>query len=788
LQVRFGLPESRCCRIAEPETTVAEFKRPLKGVTSLLPALFESADDFIAIYDMQFRFTAFNTAFQREFEHVFGRRVEIGMSLRDALGRAPDGRATIFQLDRAYRGEEFMVTAEFGGERRSRNSYEKRLKPVHDSRGRQIGVLEVARKLTARPSEQALGADAERARLEAVINCMTEGVIIAEPSGNIISANPAALSLHEFSSQDEAKRQQPIWPEIFETRYPDGRRMDAAEWPLQRAAAGETVTNIEILVRNRRTGKAWVGSYSASLCRAESGEIMCIVVEIRDITDRTRAEQTLRESEERFRNMADTAPVMICVSGPDKRATFFNRAWLAFTGRTMEQELGDGWTVGVHPDDIDRCLASFSSSFDGRRNCEMEYRLRRSDGEYRLMSCSGVPRFEPGGVFAGYIGSCVDITDLKRAQEENLARQKLESVGVMAGGIAHDFNNLLGSIVADAELALTDLAPGIPAIDEIQRIRAVALRASEIVRELMIYTGQETAEIEPVDVSLLVSEMLELLKVSISKHATLKTDLAKGLAAIRANAPQIRQVVMNLVINASEAIGDMDGVIHVSAAQVTLAEAESLRLEVSDTGCGMTAETRERIFDPFFTTKFAGRGLGLAVVQGIVRSHGGFIHIVSAPGQGTRFQIFFPCAAERAPENQNDLVAPPPVERIPGGAATILMVEDEEAIRLTVSKMLRKKGFSVMEAPNGAAAIELLRAHENEVGVILLDMTIPGASSREVYEEALRLRRGIKVVLTTAYSREIATASLNWPQVEGFIRKPYQIHDLVRLLQDVLER
>src|SRR6185369_6804813 len=200
--------------------------------------------------------------------------------------------------------------------------------------------------------------------------------------------------------------------------------------------------------------------------------------------------------------------------------------------------------------------------------------------------------FEPGGGFAGYIGSCVDITDRKRAHEENLARQKLESVGVMAGGIAHDFNNLLGSIVADAELALTDLAPGIPAIDEIQRIRAVALRASEIVRELMIYTGQETAEIEPVDVSLLVSEMLELLKVSISKHATLKTDLAKGLAAIRANAPQIRQVVMNLVINASEAIGDMDGVIHVSAAQVTLAEAESLRLEVSDTGCGMTAETR----------------------------------------------------------------------------------------------------------------------------------------------------------------------------------------------------
>jgi PAS domain S-box-containing protein len=773
--------------ISEPEATVAELKRPLKGSASLLSALLDSADDFIAIYDMNFRLTEFNEAYQREFERIFGKRVEIGMNLLDALADAPADHAMVLELGRrACSGEEFTATAKFGKEQRT---YEQRLSPIRDNRGRQIGILAVIRDVTGRPRvKQVMNAEAERAQLESMVNCMTEGIIIAEPSGNILQMNPAALSLYEFSSLDEAKRHQATWPEIFETRFPDGRPVDVTQYPINRAISGETVTNTEIMVRNTRTGKSWVGSYSASPCRDKTGKTISIIVEIRDITDRKSVEQALRETEDRFRTMADTAPVLICVSGPDKLATFFNKGWLNFTGRTLDQELGYGWTANVHPDDLDRCLASYSSSFDARRNCDMEYRLRRADGEYRSILCRGVPRFEPGGVFAGYIASCIDMTDLKRTQEEHFARQKLESVGVLAGGIAHDFNNLLGSIIADADLALTDLAPGMPAIEEIEGIKAVALRASEIVRELMTYSGQETANLEPIDLSLLVGEMLELIRVSISKHAMLQTDLAKGLPPVQANAAQIRQVVMNLVINASEAIGELDGVIHVTTTQVTLPAGKYLRLEVSDTGCGMTAETQARIFDPFFTTKFAGRGLGLAVVDGIVRSHGGFIRLESGSSRGTKFQIFFPCAAERAPEEKDEPVAAPVVERIPVNAATVLMVEDEATIRLSVSKMLRKRGFIVIEAADGGAAIDLLRAHKNEVGVILLDMSIPGASSREVFDEAKGLRPDIKVVLTTAYSRELATASLDWPKVEDFIRKPYQINELVRLLQDVLAR
>jgi PAS domain S-box-containing protein len=282
-----------------------------------------------------------------------------------------------------------------------------------------------------------------------------------------------------------------------------------------------------------------------------------ILLGIDDVTERKdRAEATLHESEERFRNMADTAPVMIWVAGPDKACTFFNKTWLTFTGRTLEQELGAGWAKGVHPQDLDHCIDTYSSAFYARRGFQMEYRLRRADGEYRWLLDNGVPRFETGDTFAGYIGSCIDITDLKRTQEEHLAKQKLESVGTLAGGIAHDFNNLLGGVLAHADLALAEFGNGSGPAEELQKIRIAAIRGAEIVRQLMIYSGRESEVLELVDLSEMVRDMLDLLKISVSKHAVVETALGKNLPAVRANAGRLRQVVMNLITNASEAIGD----------------------------------------------------------------------------------------------------------------------------------------------------------------------------------------------------------------------------------------
>jgi len=371
------------------------------------------------------------------------------------------------------------------------------------------------------------------------------------------------------------------------------------------------------------------------------------------------AERTadLRESEERFRNMADTAPVMIWVSGTDKLCTFFNKGWLEFTGRSLDEELGDGWAAGVHRDDLEHCHATYSSSFELRKTYQMEYRLRRRDGEYRWVVDNGAPRFSSNGAFQGYIGSAIDITDLKQSHDKMVAAQKLESLGVMAAGVAHDFGNLLGTIFAEADLALSEIPPETPGRENVERMVAVVTYATEIVNMLMASAGAgiDSNSTEPVDLSFLVKQTLRLLTVSISKRAVVRTSLAKDLPAIRGNVAHMRQVVMNLVTNASEALCGKQGIITVSTERVhaeprsganDLAnpQGEYVRLTVSDTGCGMTPEIRAKIFDQFFTTKSLGRGLGLSAVHGIVRSLGGVIEVVSTPGAGTTFEVLFPCA------------------------------------------------------------------------------------------------------------------------------------------------
>jgi two-component system cell cycle sensor histidine kinase/response regulator CckA len=505
----------------------------------------------------------------------------------------------------------------------------------------------------------------------------------------------------------------------------------------------------------------------------------------------------LRESEERFRNMADTAPVMIWVSGPDKLCTFFNQGWLTFTGSAMDEAVGDGWSTKLHPDDRDRCYTDYSSAFDARRSFQTEGRLRRADGEYRCVLATGAPRFETGSVFLGYIGSCLDITDLKHAHHKHLAEQKLETVGALAGGIAHDFNNLLGGVLAHSELALTELASGSNPVEELQNIRDAAIRGGEIVRQLMAYAGEETEVRELIDISGIVGDMLELLKVSVSKHVTVETDFGKQLCAVRASPSQIRQIVMNLFYNASEAIGDRDGVIRVTTGQLSVGPESSLlaadrtaagryvQLVVSDTGRGMTPEMQARVFDPFFTTKAAGsHGLGLAVIQGIVDRLHGTIRLSSAPGNGTTFQILLP-AGEPMAAQIHSAITRVENETLAVRVATILVVDDEDLLRQAVSKMLRKKGLSVLEAGDGSAALDLIRGGKDDIDVLLLDITLPGASSREVYEEAKRLRPDRPVIVTSAHSREVAASSLAG-RVDHFIRKPFSLGDLIDLIREAL--
>jgi signal transduction histidine kinase/ActR/RegA family two-component response regulator len=393
----------------------------------------------------------------------------------------------------------------------------------------------------------------------------------------------------------------------------------------------------------------------------------------------------------------------------------------------------------------------------------------------------------------GWIAVITDITDARRAQEEEFARQKLESIGTLANGIAHDFNNLLGGVLAQAELALEEYQAGSSPEEELKRIRDGAIRGSEIVRQLMIYAGRGSEAVGLVDVSQVAMGMIELLKVSISKHASVVTDFCPDLPTVRGSAGQIQQIVMNLVTNASEALEERDGVIRVATRRVNLdraaavskgiGEGDYVQLEVTDTGHGMSWETQARVFDPFFTTKSQGRGLGLGVVRGIVRDLGGAIHLSSELGKGSTFQIFL-----RSTGIMIGASGPLPTatDSDPAPVATILVVEDDDALRVALAQILRRRSFETLDAANGTDAIKLLRANTIKIDMMLLDMTIPGPSSHDVAAVAAEARPGLKVVLTSAYDEKTVRTRVGAPQNCGFIRKPFQVEDLVQTLRNGL--
>jgi two-component system, cell cycle sensor histidine kinase and response regulator CckA len=652
-----------------------------------------------------------------------------------------------------------------------------------------VTLLQLASLRQRKRSEAALRSSEERFR--AIFHQAAVGAAQVTLEGAVSIVNDRYCEVLGYPREELLRRR------LVDTTHSD----DCAEALANRRLLlqGETASYSMEMRSVRKDGSIiWVKLHE-SLVRDGSGQPTCSIALVDNITERRQTEAALQESEKRFRNMADTAPAMIWVAGPDKLCNFFNQGWLTFTGSALEEALGNGWSAKVHPDDRDPCRTAYSAAFDARRSYQKECRLQRADGEYRWVLTIGVPRFESNGAFAGFVGSCTDITEVKRSQEEALARQKLEGLGVLAGGIAHDFNNLLGGILATSELVLSELPVDSPAYGGVESIKKVADRAAEIVRQMMAYAGQESTEFEPLDLSELVKEMLQLLKISISKRAFLRVDLPENLPAIRANSAQIRRVVMNLILNASEALGEEEGVVsvaleHVRSAPGPFADLEPapvrndyVRLTVGDTGSGMTEEIRARIFDPFFTTKFTGRGMGLAAVQGIVRDHGGTINVVSVPGHGSRFEVMLPCTVQPARTIRHTAL---PASSAAGGSVngTVLVVEDEEELRMAVSKMLRRRDFCVVEAPDGRAGVDLFRANQREFDAVLLDLTLPGMTGREVLEELRRLRPDLNVIITTAYSHDTALKALGGQQSWFYIRKPYRAVEIEDLLRSVCLR
>ena len=564
---------------------------------------------------------------------------------------------------------------------------------------------------------------------------------------------------------------------------------------LQAAIAGGA-SSWSAEYRFRRVDGEWAYIYDrAYIAHDASGNASRVIGAMQDLTEKKKSEAALRESEERFRRVFEEGPLGLALIGKDYRFEKANSALCRMVDYDEVELLQLSFVDITHPDDVradvDLAEQLFKREIPFYR---IQKRYVKKSGEIIWINLTASMILGPNGEPLHGLAMIEDITEIKRTQEEALVRQKLESVGTLAGGIAHDFNNLLGAIQAQAELAMTEMDAGASCREELKVIGDVAMRGSEIVRQLMIYAGKENAVPGPVDLSKTVDEMLSLLKVSVTKRALIQTDLQHDLPAIQASAAQIGRVVMNLITNASDAIGDRDGKIRVITRRVTLKgqsaaialpDGDYVQLEVTDTGCGMSPQTQAKVFDPFFTTKSAGRGLGLAVVQGIVRSLGGAIQLTSEPDRGTTFQVFLPCAKTTASASGRAMSGDGG-DAVPGQHGTVLVVEDEGNLRQPIVKMLRKSGFEVLEAADGTSAIDLLRANGARIDAVLLDMTIPGASSREVVEAAANVRPNIKVILTSAYSQEMIEGSMRAPQIRSFIRKPFQFGELLKMLRSSL--
>jgi len=647
--------------------------------------------------------------------------------------------------------------------------------------GLYISWLGEQMRFAIRVADKAEGeASALRDRENTILNSISDGFGALDGDWQFVHANEqlAGLTLCPVAEL-LGKRLWDAWPELAE---------GAARRELQRAFDAQVPVRIEVSIPRLNR---W---YETCAYPQKNG----LSLFSHDITDRKEAERLLRESEERLRLAPEAARIGTWTFDLAKQKI----AWSADVDQIYG--LAPGTFAGteeafldlVHPQDRLEVRRIVKLAIAQRSQCEMEFRYMHSGGETRWMLGRGRVYTDAAGLQIRLVGIAMDITDQKRNEEKLRHTQRLESLGILAGGIAHDFNNLLVGIIGHASLASDSLPAEHAARNHLQEIFHGGEKAAHLTRQMLAYAGKGRFVVDRLELSTLIRETERLVRSSILKNVDLRLDLKPDLPCIEADAGQMQQLIMNLVINAAEAIPtEQPGIVLVRTSVQSLDKpspgmqlmgqefvpGDYVVLDVHDNGIGMDEVTQAKIFEPFFTTKFVGRGLGLSAALGIVRSHKGALKVISSPGKGTTFQVLLPAVAESRgkaqPENSAaDLQ----------GAGSVLIVDDESSVRKLAQAVLCKYGYTVLMAEDGFAAIELLRRTPRPVGLVLLDLSMPGMSTREAIQQIHRGWPTTRIVLSSGYDENEVLGRFRGLELDGFLQKPYAPAQLAERVKTAL--
>ena len=620
-------------------------------------------------------------------------------------------------------------------------------------------------------------------RIALVASRTAHAVVIGDSAGCVEWVNAAFTRITGHPPEDVLGKRLDLLDADAETRA------DAAAYVRSRFQRGEP-SHLEIPTRTKSGRSLWLALEIQPL-RDENGESDGWVALAADVTERKQAEQALAESEDRYRQLVELSPLPIAAHC-EGRFVFLNPVAARLLGAESPHELlGQPVMEVVHPDDREAVAERIRKIFEtGAPSVPSEVRILRRDGRAVEVEISGARVSHQGKPAVQLVAQ--DLSTRRRAEtERRLAATRereaehAESLATLARGVGHDFNNLLGTILGEVDLTLARPLEDEELAESLRAIRRESLRAANLTAQLLAYAGKGTFAQSRLDLSRLVMQSSEHLEATVAKRAVLSFDVTGNLPRVLGDPVQLRQVLLHLVQNAAEALDGHAGSITVRTGLVeerapdAQAPVRSVRLEVADTGCGMDRETCSRVFDPFFTTKFAGRGLGLSASRGIVHAHKGTIAIASREARGTTVTVQLPCASSAAPARRRKRRA-----SLPRGARSVLVVDDEEGLRRVAQRVLEREGFAVQVARDGVEALRLFKAKAAEIGVVLLDLTMPRMGGAEALREMRRVQPDVRVILMTGYAD--ATEELRIEDLAGFLAKPYEPKQLVETVRRAL--